>query len=592
MSDHDRSPDESDPSPSRADGPATPSASGLVTDRRVTLALTFVVAFCSIAYELVYSQFLTVFYGGTVVRYSITIGLYMFSLGVGAVLSSHLDAPARSFLRTEAYLAAAGPAGAAFIVGLNSFPHLVFPGKATASLLLAHAPILVVGLLSGFEIPLLNRLLADERRSALAVLGGIPRRITRTGLGLLYPVSEPDEGSFSAVLGADYVGSLAGTVVYALVLYPRLGLVVTVIVLGLTNALAALAFVGWHRLRPLPSVERPSLAASRAVVLACLLLTGAYAGLAVNGGAVDRAVTSAYLEDRIESEYRPGAASVEVTGYETTSYQTVLTYERDVESYEGTDTCLRLDMALQLCDGWVESYHSGLVDVPMAAFEDPSSVDVLLVGGGDYVAVDHLREYGVAVDQVDLDGTFLSMARNDSYLRGHNDEAYEYDRLNTTVDDAYDYLARTNETYDLVLLDVPGARSDDALHLYSTEFYRLVRDRLTDRGVVATWTYSRYDFPAHNRAYLNTVRAAGFDRYAPYSVYDDLDGDDEYERGERFYLLSDGPTPTPALDRAESDYVARHADRIRPVEWRPTPHYSGVEPNRVFDPNYDVLVDF
>ncbi|PSQ45072.1 spermidine synthase, partial [Halobacteriales archaeon SW_7_68_16] len=207
--------------------------------------------------------------------------------------------------------------------------------------------------------------------------------------------------------------------------------------------------------------------------------------------------------------------------------------------------------------------------------------------------VDHLREYGVSVDQVDIDGEFLAMARNRTFFTQFNDGAYEYDRLNTTVGDAFTHLRHSEEQYDLVLLDVPGARSDDSLSLYSREFYSLLRDHLTDRGVVATWTYSPYFFAQHNKAYVNTVRAAGFVHHLEYSVYHDLDGDGYRERGERFYVLSDGPRPTPDLSRAASPYLNETAPRYaeRTWEWNRFPHYRGVEPNSVFDPNYDLIVD-
>jgi len=340
-------------------------------------------------------------------------------------------------------------------------------------------------------------------------------------------------------------------------------------------------------------VTSPSLGRWRGVLFAGLLLTGTYAGLVANAGAVDRAVTGSYMADRIESEYQPGQADVRVTDFERTRYQRVTTYERDLAGHAGVETCLRLDQAVQLCDSWVESYHSGLVDVPMSTFENASSVDVLLVGGGDYVAVDYLREYGVSVDQVDIDGEFLAMARNRSYLTGFNDGADEYDRLNTTVGDAFTHLRHSDERYDLILLDVPGARSDDSLSLYSVEFYRLLRDSLTDRGIVATWTYSPYFYGEHAKAYTNTVRAAGFAYNMEYSAYDDLDGDDELERGERFYILSDDPRPQPVLDRAKSTHLNETAAKYaeRDWAWKRFPHYRGVEPNSVFDPNYDIIVD-
>ncbi|MFC7078635.1 spermidine synthase [Haloarcula halophila] len=579
-------------SKNQMDSPDSPRRS-TVTDRRFKLGLTVVVAFCSIAYELVYSQFLTVFYGGTVVRYSITIGLYMFSLGIGALLSGQLDDPESNLLRTEVYLSVAGPVGAGFIIALNSFPNVAFPGKYTVTLVAAHLPIIVVGVLSGFEIPLLDSLVEDREGSLFSAMGSLyPRRVVRRVMGLFFSVSDSEGRSLSEVLGADYIGSLLGTVVYALVLYPRLGLVVTVLVLGLLNALAALAFAAWTLTGRSETLSRPTVGNWRAVLVVGLLVTGTYGGLVANGDAVDRTVTGAYMGDRIADEYRPGSVEIDVQSYDTTAYQRVTMYERRVSTHAGPEQCLRLDSALQLCDSWVDSYHSGLVDVPMSMYDDQSSVDVLLVGGGDYIAVNHLRDYNVSVDQVDIDGEFLEYTKNRSYFEQFHDDAYEYDRLNTTVGDAYTYLRGTDKEYDLILLDVPGARSDDALPLYSQEFYTLLDQHLTDRGVVVSWVYSEYTYPQHNKAYHNTVAAAGFDRHLPYSVVEDLDGDGEYERGEQFYVLSDGPTPRPDLEHARGAYVRNNADRLGPFEWQRLATYRGIKPNSVFDPNYDIIVGY
>ena len=46
----------------------------------IIYAITFILAFCSIVYELLLGQTLSAFLGNTVLRYSVTIGLYMMSL--------------------------------------------------------------------------------------------------------------------------------------------------------------------------------------------------------------------------------------------------------------------------------------------------------------------------------------------------------------------------------------------------------------------------------------------------------------------------------------------------------------------------------
>ena len=579
------------------------------------LALTFVVSFCSFAYEFVYSELLTVMYGGTVTQYVITVGLYFFSLGIGAALSDDLNAENHSgnFFRTEVFLAAVAPAGFLLVVALNSvrIPQAVPPSLVWT---VARLPVVVVGFLSGFELPLLTHMvneLDDGDASTPAwirrLAGGTHDAVV-AGLGLFWD-AERAEGSrsgLSVVLALDYVGGLVGAVMYATVLYPRLGLIPTIFVLALLNAVAALVFVArfgdWSWL---PVDGRTPFGGStpitgrvpRVLLVVCLLLTASYAGVVANHDAVDERLSELYLEQGIENEYPPGAMSVEVTDQRTTKYQHVIRY---VRTWTGSgpnphfagrsERCLRLGSAVQLCDSWADSYHAGLVDVPMSLFEHDPETKVLVVGGGDWIAIDRLRSYNVTVDHVDLDAQFMNATKDDPFFRRWHDDAYEYDRLNTTVADGYSYLQRTNETYDLVLLDVPGATDDDLLRLYSKEFYSSVRRHLSPDGVMVTWAYSADAYPEHHKAFVNTVGAAGFTRQLPYWAWEDVDGDDETERIERFYMLAPGTRQSLSVDDG-TDYVRRYGDRYRDREWRAVPHYRGVRVNSIFHPNYDVLVD-
>jgi len=590
-------------------------------------ALTFVVAFCSFAYELVYAELLTVVFGGTVTQYGLTVGLFFSSLGIGSFASRALDddRPA-NFLRVEFLLALVGPAGFLFVLLVTaSEPPAYLPYGVVE--VAARLPVVAVGLLSGFELPLLTALVEREatdgrRAGPFARVRQRLRAGTYRAAGLLFHVSRDEEAveGYPTVLGMDYLGGLAGALLYVFWLYPRYGLVATVFVLGLLNGLAALAFVarfstwspfvggdgtgtggdgtgtadesaaadGGHR--RLRSEE------ARALILATLLLTATYAGVVLAADRVEGEVETFYFANRIEAEYPDGTIDATVSAVERTRYQRIVRYER---TWTGTgpnpyfagasEECLRLGTAVQLCESWADSYHQGLVDVPMTMYENGSETEVLLLGGGDWIAADHLRAYNVTVDHVDLDGEFMQRTRNREFYARYHDDAYEYDRLNTTVGDAWRYLGETDETYDLILLDLPGAEDDDLLRLYSTEFYDRLRTHLEPDGVVGTWVYSRYGAARHHAAYVETVRAAGFDRHVAYSAWEDLDADGETERVERFYLLSpdDGPAFDPAAGGA---YVRRHADRYRGLQWEPTPSYRGVRPNRVLHPNYDILI--
>ena len=175
------------------------------------LFVKFVVAFCSIAYELILAQTLSAFLSNTVLRYCVTIGLYMFCMGLGAFFIEKrlTQKPGLTLWRTEIILT---------LVGASAVPLLfVVDGLqwgAVVFLAVSQTLICLIGFLTGFELPL---------SMALAKNDGLPKRNT--------------------LFAADYSGALVGTIVFALVFYPLAGLVASAWCVSLLNALAAFILV-------------------------------------------------------------------------------------------------------------------------------------------------------------------------------------------------------------------------------------------------------------------------------------------------------------------------------------------------------------
>lgn len=569
----------------------------------VLLSVTFVVSFCSFAYEFVYSELLTVMYGGTVTQYVITVGLYFFSLGVGAGLSDDLGADrSANFFRTEVYLAAVAPAGFLLIVVLNS---VTIPSWMPAAVVwvIARLPVVAVGWLSGFELPLLTRMVQQtdvEPPAWIGQWGGRVSALCRRGLGLFWHTHTPEgtRSGLSIVLALDYIGGLVGAVVYARILYPRLGLVSTIVALALINAVGALVFLvrfsdrwGFGGATSLSFTNEPGV-----LLVVCLLLTAGHAGALTHHEQLDHQVSGLYLEHKMESEYQPETMEIDIVEQKTTKYQHIVRYRRTWTGpgqnphFTGrTEQCLRLGMDVQLCESWADSYHNGLVDVPMSMYEHSPDTEVLVIGGGDWIAIDRLRAYNVSVNHVDLDSEFMEYAERAPFFQRWHNDSDTYSKLNTTAKDGYAHLQRTNRSYDLILLDLPGATDDDLLKLYSTEFYQLLRTHLEDDGVVGTWAYSPNAHPQHHKAYINTVQSAGFTHQLPYSAWEDIDSDDRTERVERFYLLA--PEQRGPIDTDRTDYTRQYAARYETTRWESVPRYAGVRINSVFHPNYDIIID-
>ncbi|MEO1173781.1 MAG: spermidine synthase, partial [Myxococcota bacterium] len=408
-------------------------------------------------------------------------------------------------------------------------------------------PVLVVGLLSGLELPLLAGL-APERDSA-----------------------------FYRVLGWDYIGSLVGTVFYALWLYPRYGLISTALAIGFLNAVAAVTFYAVsfrHRLGLLVN----------AVGL------GAYLLLLFNSHVISDTTSRIYVEAHVAKRFAGASANIKkvtVLEHFNTRYQEAVKFEIE---WTGGDTmqCLDLDSQLQMCTNWVEAYHHGLVDVPMAYLPDSQPMTVLLLGGGDYIPMHYLSQYAQIerVDHIDLDPEFLAYARQDPLLRRYNHDAFNSPKLNTIIADAMSYVRRTDQKYDLVLIDLPGLSHDKLLPLYSVEFLRGLRGRLKEGGLVASWMYRESFRPRHVAIYLQTALEAGF---ADVLRYDSIGRDDwGYYPQDRYVLMSPGHRPT--MDPSRSAYMKAWGDSYAQLRWQRTVRNEAIRINSVFQPNLGMLV--
>jgi S-adenosylmethionine/arginine decarboxylase-like enzyme len=182
------------------------------------IAVTFTVAMCSILYELMLAQTLSSTMGNSVFRYNITIGLYIASMGVGALYFSKLIKKnwKENLVSVEIIISLVG--------GLSPLLVLAFDSlfKASGGSLLAstsinifnHGLIILVGFLSGLELPLLIKI--SEM------------------------ISPNSQGKTLAI---DYLGTLVGAILFPIVILPRLDLFSIGYSVAFLNALVALAIV-------------------------------------------------------------------------------------------------------------------------------------------------------------------------------------------------------------------------------------------------------------------------------------------------------------------------------------------------------------
>jgi spermidine synthase len=451
------------------------------------LASVFVIAACGLLYELAAGAIASYVLGDSILQFSTVIGAYLFAMGVGSYLSRFFDRqlPAH-FLRIELLVALAGGLLPVVLFMANAY----VPG---AFRMLLYALVVLVGVLVGLEIPLVMRIL--KRNVQLKEL-------------------------VSQVLTFDYLGALAVSLAFPLVLVPHLGLIRTGLLFGLMNAAVAL-WALWlfrHELRFWGSH-------ATACVLTIALLAAAWAGAAQ---------ITTLAEDKLYAD--------RVVYAQTTPYQRIVVTHAPGEGRAGHR--LFLNGNLQFAERDEYRYHEALVHPAMAAQGAPKRVAVL--GGGDGMAVREILKYPSveSVTLVELDPAMTELFAHNPALAALNQGSLSSPKVKVVNTDAFKWLedgaaarppeggARPprgaadlapagerggEEFFDVIVVDFPDPTNFHLGKLYTQSFYALLEKRLSASGYAVIQTTSPLVARHSFWTVVQTIESAGL-ATAPYHV--------------------------------------------------------------------------
>ncbi len=416
----------------------------------------FLIAACGLIYELIAGTLASYLLGDSVLQFSTVIGSYLFAMGIGSWLSRFLTRGlVARFIAIELMVGLVG--------GFSSA--LLFLGFAygTAFRFQLYALVIVIGILVGLEIPLLMRILKD-------------RFVFRDLV--------------AHVLTFDYLGALGASLLFPLVLVPKLGLVRAAMLFGIVNAAVAL----WSTFLFADQLVRT--AGLRAAGVAVLATLGC-------GMAFANRITIA-AENNIYAD--------EVIFARDTRYQRiVLTKWKD-------DIRLFLSSHLQFSSRDEYRYHEALVHPGLAAV--PGAQRVLVLGGGDGLAVREILKYpGVrSITLVDLDPEMTRLFSTHPMLTPLNDGSLKAPRVHIVNADAFPWLENEAGLFDFVVVDFPDPTNFSLGKLYTTTFYRLLARHLTPRGFAAIQSTSPLFARRSYWCIVETLKQAGLEVY-PYHAY-------------------------------------------------------------------------
>lgn len=497
-----------------------------LSEKAALIIAVFIAGLCSIVYELLISTTSSYFLGDSVKQFSLTIGVYMAAMGVGSYLSKFIgERILLSFIWIELALGLIGGASVPILYG--SF-HQLTVGQYQVLMLVLTA---LIGILTGFEIPLLARIMKQY-----------------------YPLKT----NLANVLSLDYIGALAATLLFPFLLLPFFGLFRTSVSFGLLNIALGLFIYGYFRKTSNNQHRLGIRVVAIGIILGFLVL------LLYSQHLLQLWESKAYSHTIIHAERSP---------YQ----QIVLTKNQD-------ETRLYLNRVIQFSSRDEYRYHESLALLPAAQVPDPERV--LVLGGGEGLLARELLQIASITEivVVDLDKRVLELGKNHPKLREINADALHEERVKMIAQDASLFLRFDDSQYDLIIADLPDPSNEAVARLYSTFFFRLVKARLAPGGVFATQAGS----PFHTRkAYwciVESLRESGFGYTLPYHTYVPAFG----EWG--FVMAADQPFQQPQLPEGVTTQYLEPQRLTHHFEFAPDiSEPDGIRPNTLDRP---VLLDY
>jgi len=402
--------------------------------------------------------------GDSIVQFSLIIGFYLASMGIGAFLSRFIQADGVlfGFVQIEILLG---------IIGAFSVPlcYLFFAlSDSSGYQFFVLSLVSLIGTLTGFEIPLLTRILEDKTSF---------------------------KENISDILTFDYLGALGATLLFPFFLLPFVGLYRSSLLFGLINIIVALITIRMFRTQLNISSNTKK-----------LYSFGSFALIVLIGFMVVQ--TDKHISKWNESIYK-----YPIIQTENSQYQKI-----DIAK-NNSEFRLYLNGAIQFSSRDEYRYHEALVHIPLSQLDEVKTV--LILGGGEGLAAREVLKYEEvdSIHIVDIDPLVTSIAKQNELLSRLNQNSLTNKKVRVIHQDAFTYLKECNLQYDAIIADLPDPSNESLARLYSDVFYKLCLRLLGQDGVLVTQATSPHLSTDAFWCIDETINFAGFDYTYPFSVY-------------------------------------------------------------------------
>lgn len=441
------------------------------------LFTTLLISICSIVYELIIGSLSSYLLGNSITQFSITIGLYLFAMGIGSFASKYITKNLfDTFTIIEIVIGVVGSFSSIILFLCHLYTN-IYP-------LVMYLLIIIIGFMVGLEIPLLVRIIEENKKDL--------------------------RNTVANLFAFDYIGGLLGSILFPIILLPQLGYITTAFAIGLINLIAAAIIVFKYS----DKLKNKKLCQG---LLVCSFIVVIFF-------TIDGNRQTLLLEDGLYRDH--------------ILYRKQSLYQKIILTKHKDDLRLYLDGNIQFSSTDEYRYHEPLVHVPMSVC--PHAKTFLLLGAGDGLAAREILKYPdtKSIVIVDMDADVVNMVRANRELGILNNHALDNPKVSVIHDDAYIYLEKNTNLFDIIIIDLPDPNNDALNKLYTTSFYRLVKNNLNSDGVMVTQSSSPF---YTNRAFwcINKTIAQEFECVVPYHVYVPSFGDWGFNMAANFRIEVD-----------------------------------------------------
>lgn len=425
--------------------------------RKFLIVSIFIVGLCSIIYELLISTTSSYFLGSSVKQFSLTIGFYLASMGVGSYLSRVFkkDILLR-FIQLELVLGIIGAFCVPFIYVVLAYAGFGATQYATIFI------IILIGILTGLEVPLITTILSKKT---------------------------PEKENISDVLTFDYLGALIATLLFPFFLIPFVGVFKTSFIFGLINIGVGVLNLYFFR-------DELRLKSKR-------ILWGSFTVIIIVLAAM------LFVSNTLLKTWNDKLYTSKV------SYHTQSNYQNIVLTKNPDEFRLYLDGVIQFSSRDEYRYHEALVHIPMCMIDNPKQV--LILGGGEGLAAREVLKHSTVekVTIVDLDPTLTALATTHKDFVQLNNGVLKHPKVEVINTDAFVFLSQTQNKYDVIIADLPEPTNESLARLYTDFFYKTLKSKLSAKGVFITQAGSTILTPKAFWCTNTTLQAAGFKNTLP-----------------------------------------------------------------------------